>query len=81
LKVANYSTQAVINTILSHAFPDDPIIGKEDAADLRSPAMDAANIDEASALLHVRVVELADSVLAQPPYTLLLFARRREWRR
>ncbi|KAH9979513.1 hypothetical protein BGW80DRAFT_1435017 [Lactifluus volemus] len=33
--VADYSAQAVINTILSCAFPFDPIVGEEDSADLR----------------------------------------------
>jgi len=59
-KVADYSAQAVINTILSQAFPDDPIVGEEDAADLRAPN------DETSLALRARVVELADGVLALP---------------
>ncbi|KAI0288768.1 hypothetical protein BC826DRAFT_1107507 [Russula brevipes] len=68
-KVADYAAQAVINTILSHAFPDDPIVGEEDAAELRAPEGEA---------LRTRVVELADDVLAQPPFSplplrLLLF--------
>jgi len=58
--VADYSAQAVINTILSQAFPEDPIVGEEDAADLRAP-------NEASQALCARVVELADDILAQPP--------------
>jgi 3'-phosphoadenosine 5'-phosphosulfate (PAPS) 3'-phosphatase len=60
LKVADYSAQAVINTILSQAFPEDPIVGEEDASDLRAPT-------EASQALRARVVELADDILAQPP--------------
>ncbi|KAF9231159.1 hypothetical protein BU15DRAFT_90974 [Melanogaster broomeanus] len=32
--VADYSTQAVVNMILRHAFPADPIVGKEDAGEL-----------------------------------------------
>lgn len=59
-KVADYSAQAVINTILSQAFPEDPIVGEEDAADLRAPT-------ESSQALCARVVELADDILAQPP--------------
>ncbi|KAI9438940.1 3',5'-bisphosphate nucleotidase [Lactarius indigo] len=59
--VADFAAQAVINTVLSNAFPDDPIIGEEDAADLRAatPESDA---------LRARVVELADDVLAQPAH-------------
>ena len=60
LKVADYSAQAVVNTILSQAFPEDPIVGEEDASDLRAPT-------EASQALRARVVELADDILAQPP--------------
>jgi 3'(2'), 5'-bisphosphate nucleotidase len=33
--VADYSAQAVVNVILSRAFPKDPIIGEEDARDLQ----------------------------------------------
>ena len=58
--MADYSAQAVINTILSQAFPEDPIVGEEDASDLRAPT-------EESQALRARVVELADDILAQPP--------------
>ena len=61
VKVADYSAQAVINTILSQAFPEDPIVGEEDATDLRAPN------NEASRALCARVVQLADDILAQPP--------------
>lgn len=57
--MADFAAQAVINTVLSHAFPDDPIIGEEDAADLRAGTPE-------SDVLRARVVELADDVLAQP---------------
>jgi 3'(2'), 5'-bisphosphate nucleotidase len=33
--VADYSAQAVVNVILSRAFPKDPIVGEEDAQDLQ----------------------------------------------
>jgi 3'(2'), 5'-bisphosphate nucleotidase len=59
-KVADYSAQAVINTILSQAFPEDPIVGEEDASDLRAP-------NEVNQALRARVVELADDILAQLP--------------
>ena len=58
--MGDYSAQAVINTILSQAFPEDPIVGEEDATDLRAP-------NEASKALCARVVELADDILAQAP--------------
>lgn len=34
--MADYTAQAVISTILHNAFPEDPIVGEEDAADLRA---------------------------------------------
>ena len=34
LSHSDYSAQVVINTILSQAFPEDPIVGEEDATDL-----------------------------------------------
>ena len=44
----------MINTILSRTFPDDPIVGEEDAADLRS---------ESASPLRNRIVELANEAL------------------
>jgi 3'(2'), 5'-bisphosphate nucleotidase len=63
--VADYAAQAIINTVLSHAFPDDPIIGEEDASDLRP-----SSTKEGADALRARVVELADDILAQPPIPL-----------
>ncbi|KAI0033603.1 3',5'-bisphosphate nucleotidase [Vararia minispora EC-137] len=54
--VADLSAQAVVNTILLHAFPSDPIVGEEDAADLRE-----------NKVLCARVIELANEVLSVPP--------------
>jgi 3'(2'), 5'-bisphosphate nucleotidase len=52
--VADYSAQAIVNTILSHAFPDDPIVSEEDAGDLRK---------ESGTLLRDRALELANAAL------------------
>jgi 3'(2'), 5'-bisphosphate nucleotidase len=52
--VGDYSAQAVINTILSRAFPADPVVGEEDSGGLR---------EDASALLRSRIVELANEAL------------------
>ncbi|KAH7927500.1 3(2),5-bisphosphate nucleotidase HAL2 [Leucogyrophana mollusca] len=50
--VGDYAAQAVVNIILKRAFPDDPIVGEEDADDLKKdPA------------LTKRVVELANEAL------------------
>jgi len=77
-KVADYSAQAVVNTILSNAFPNDPIVGEEDAADLRARPVAAAAAAAAAAeqtrneeieALKARVVQLADDVLELPPFS------------
>ncbi|KAI0739482.1 3',5'-bisphosphate nucleotidase [Daedaleopsis nitida] len=52
--VGDYSAQAVVNTILNRAFPDDPIVGEEDAADLRV---------ESGFALRDRIVQLANDTL------------------
>ncbi|EPQ53134.1 3 2 5-bisphosphate nucleotidase HAL2 [Gloeophyllum trabeum ATCC 11539] len=50
----DFAAQAVVNTILGRAFPDDPIVGEEDANDLRV---------ESGATLKNRIVELANETL------------------
>ncbi|OCH87115.1 3(2),5-bisphosphate nucleotidase HAL2 [Obba rivulosa] len=52
--VGDYSAQAVVNTILSRTFPDDPIVGEEDATDLRQ---------ESGRALRDRIVELANECI------------------
>ena len=37
--VADYGSQAIICRALSQAFPEDPVVGEEDAAELRTPEM------------------------------------------
>ena len=39
--VADYGAQAIICRAIAAAFPDDPIVGEEDTADLRQPEMAA----------------------------------------
>ncbi|TPX59771.1 3'(2'),5'-bisphosphate nucleotidase [Powellomyces hirtus] len=53
--IADYGAQAVVNSILHAAFPEDPIVGEEDSVELR----------ENEATLN-KVVELANSVVNQP---------------
>ena len=55
--VGDFSAQAVVNTILSRAFPGDSIVGEEDARDLRGDSPEATT-------LRNRVVDLAASALA-----------------
>lgn len=57
LLVGDYSAQAVVNTILSRAFPDDPIVGEEDASDLKS------GTSETALTLRKRITELANEAL------------------
>lgn len=52
--VADYSAQAIVNSLLQASFPADPIVGEEDAGHLRS---------EAGASLRAMVVDLTNSVL------------------
>ena len=54
LAVGDYSAQAVINTILSRAFPHDPIVGEETSSDLRTSS---------SSSLRSRITELANLAL------------------
>jgi 3'(2'), 5'-bisphosphate nucleotidase len=35
--IADFGAQAVVNTVLMAEFPDDPVVGEEDAATLREP--------------------------------------------
>ena len=55
--MGDFSAQAVVNTILSRAFPDDPIVGEEDARDLRGDSPGATT-------LRTRIVDLAGENLA-----------------
>ncbi|KAG9312595.1 hypothetical protein JVU11DRAFT_6992 [Chiua virens] len=52
--VGDYSAQAVVNTILGRAFPSDPIVGEEDAAELRQAS---------GTVLKDRIVALANEAL------------------
>jgi 3'(2'), 5'-bisphosphate nucleotidase len=42
--VADFASQALIGSLLSESFPEDPLVGEEDSAALRQPA-EAANLD------------------------------------
>src|SRR3984885_10782067 len=54
--VGDYAAQAVINTMLGHAFPDDPIVGEEDAEEIRDPS---------ATYIRERVVTLANRTLTR----------------
>ncbi|KAG6380008.1 hypothetical protein JVT61DRAFT_8081 [Boletus reticuloceps] len=55
--VGDYSAQAVVNTILGRAFPADPIVGEEDAAEMRQ---------ESNSELKNRIIALANEALTAP---------------
>ncbi|KAF5366233.1 hypothetical protein D9758_005763 [Tetrapyrgos nigripes] len=57
--VGDFSAQALISTILHNVFPEDPIVGEEDASDLRHDTPEAT-------LLRERVVSLANEALTAP---------------
>jgi 3'(2'), 5'-bisphosphate nucleotidase len=55
--VGDFAAQATVNTILGLAFPEDGIVGEEDAKDLRNPGSEE---------LRSRVLELSRETLAAP---------------
>ncbi|KIP08931.1 hypothetical protein PHLGIDRAFT_126660 [Phlebiopsis gigantea 11061_1 CR5-6] len=55
--VGDFSAQAVVNTMLLRAFPEDNIVGEEDAADMRV---------ESGKLLRNRIVELVNETITAP---------------
>lgn len=55
--VGDFAAQAVISTLIHAAFPDDPIVGEEDASDLRL---------ESGKAMKDRIVALANEVLTLP---------------
>ncbi len=65
---ADLSAQALINTMLGSAFPSDPIVGEEDASDLRGTG-------EAQRLMQERITDLANDALTRP----LNSDERKEW--
>lgn len=55
--VGDFAAQAVIATIIHNAFPNDPIVGEEDASDLRV---------ESGKSMKDRIVALANEALTAP---------------
>ncbi|KAG7087315.1 hypothetical protein E1B28_013292 [Marasmius oreades] len=52
--VGDYAAQALISSMLNHAYPQDPIVGEEDATELRA---------ESGSTLRERIVELTNEAL------------------
>ncbi|EIW77603.1 3(2),5-bisphosphate nucleotidase HAL2 [Coniophora puteana RWD-64-598 SS2] len=55
--VGDFAAQALVNTILKNAFPDDVIVGEEDSADLRP---------ENASQMRARVAQLANDAITAP---------------
>lgn len=55
--VGDFSSQAVINTLLSNTFPEDPVVGEEDSTELRIPSNE---------WLRSRISELVNKALTSP---------------
>ncbi|CAE6400036.1 unnamed protein product [Rhizoctonia solani] len=58
--VGDLGAQAVVATVLSKAFPEDPIVGEEDTSDLRLDT-------DKSRSLRERVIQLANDALSPSP--------------
>lgn len=56
--VGDFSAQAIVNSILAREFPDDAIVGEEDADDLRSGAEDKQQLKR-------KVLQLANEGLTR----------------
>ena len=54
--VADYAAQALVSTLIGKAFPDYPLIGEEDAMDLKT---------EEQASVREKIVELANKALSE----------------
>ncbi|NET59103.1 MAG: 3'(2'),5'-bisphosphate nucleotidase [Symploca sp. SIO2E6] len=52
--VADFGSQALICQALATAFPDDPVVGEEDAAELREPSM-AAQLEQVTSYVQAIV--------------------------
>ncbi|KAK7460945.1 3'(2'),5'-bisphosphate nucleotidase [Stygiomarasmius scandens] len=57
--VGDFAAQALISTMLHHTFPSDPIVGEEDAAELRLDTAESTSLRE-------RIVSLANEAISQP---------------
>jgi 3'(2'), 5'-bisphosphate nucleotidase len=55
--VGDYAAQALISIMLKNSFPADPIVGEEDAAELRV---------EEGKVLRERIIDLANEALIAP---------------
>jgi len=60
--VADFASQALVARALSEAFPDDPLVGEEDAAALRDPA-NAERLRQVHARVSAEVPASLDDVL------------------
>lgn len=76
--VADFASQALVARALLEAFPDDPLVGEEDAAALRDPA-NAERLREVHARVSAEVPVTADDVLRLIDRGSTDSARPRQW--
>ncbi len=62
--VADYGSQAIICCALAAAFGADPVVGEEDAADLRQPEM-ASRLQQVTAFVKAHIAEATPDLVAQ----------------
>jgi 3'(2'), 5'-bisphosphate nucleotidase len=62
--VADYGSQAIICRALAAAFPDDPVVGEEDATDLQQPEM-APRLQQVTDFVQVHAPDATPSQVAQ----------------
>jgi 3'(2'), 5'-bisphosphate nucleotidase len=62
--VADYGAQAIICRALAAAFPHDPVVGEEDAADLQKPEM-AAQLQQVTDFVKAQITEATSEQITQ----------------
>lgn len=62
--VADYGSQSLVCQALGEAFPDDPVVGEEDATALRSPENDIARTKVVSYVKEIEASATEDEVLS-----------------
>jgi 3'(2'), 5'-bisphosphate nucleotidase len=62
--VADYGAQAIICRALAAAFPNDPVVGEEDAADLQKPEM-ATQLQQVTDFVKAQISEVTSAQIIQ----------------
>ena len=62
--VADYGAQAIICRALAAAFPNDPVVGEEDSADLQKPEM-AAQLQQVTDFVKAQIAEATSGQITE----------------